>query len=330
MELINGTVQYKKADRRLYLALGNFDGVHRAHQLILKKTVEKAKSVNGISAAMIFDPHPVTALQPTNKICLLTDIADRAELMAGLELDLLFVEQFTKDFSMLTADQFINEILVERLSIREVFVGADFRFGYGGSGNADHLSLTGRQLGFKTNTMPILYDNSDQISSSTIRSLLLAGSVRKAAELLGYYLFRQGRVIRGRGRGKKLVYPTANITASPNLLWPAEGVYFTAVGNVRSETLFGVTNVGSRPTFSDHELTVETHLIDFDSIIYNHEIRIYFIEKLRDTINFSSPEQLKAQVGKDIDRCRKLMKDFNVLPFGQSNSLQPGCSVLRS
>ncbi len=169
-----------------------------------------------------------------------------------------------------------------------------------------------------------------EVSSSIIRSLLLSGDVNEAADLLRYYFFRQGRVIRGYGIGKKMVYPTANIAANPRLLWPGKGVYLTAVGGLDSGLLYGVTNVGSRPTFAHHETAVETHILDFNNTIYNREIRLCFLDKLRDTRTFSSPHKLKEQIMVDIEKSRELIKIFKVEINGKGKSLQAGCSVLRS
>lgn len=188
----------------------------------------------------------------------------------------------------------------------------------------------GEKLGFSVDISSMLKYKGKEVSSSRIRTLLLSGAVKEAAELLNYYFFRTGKVIKGYGIGKQMIYPTANIAASPRLLWPGRGVYLTAVGNLNGGCLFGVTNVGSRPTFAHYDTSVETHILDFSGTIYNYSIRLSFLEKLRETKTFSSPQQLKEQISYDIEAGRKLIPCYEQEKFGSGNPLQPGCSVLRS
>jgi len=330
MELINGIDRLPEKARQLYLALGNFDGVHRGHQHIIKKTIDHASCDKGVSAALILDPHPLIALRPDQPLTLLTDIADRAEIMAELGLDYMIVQPFSQDFFSLTPEQFIRQILVDRLKVKGVFIGGDYSFGRFGSGSSDTLCYWGEVLGFSVDVSQMLEYKGKEVSSSIIRSLLLSGDVKEAADLLRYYFYRQGRVIKGYGIGKKMVYPTANIAANPRLLWPGKGVYLTAVGRLEGGLLYGVTNVGSRPTFAHPETAVETHILDFNNTIYNRDIRICFLEKLRDTRTFNSPAQLKEQIMLDIEKSRELIKEFRQENKGRSQSLQAGCSVLRS
>ncbi len=330
MQLINGIERLPADSRPIYVALGNFDGVHRGHQEILKATVEKAKMNKGFSAALVFDPHPLVALRPEQPLCLLTDIADRAEIMSTMGLDYLVVEPFNHSVAKLSPEKFTRQILLDRLKISGVFVGENYTFGQQGAGKAETLKYWGEKLGFEVGIIPMQSWSGKAVSSSKIRSLLLSGSVREAAGLLNYHFFRYGRVVKGYGTGKRATYPTANINASPRLLWPGKGVYLTAVENLGNGPFFGVTNVGSRPTFSRHDSTVETHILDFNGTIYNYEIRLCFLEKLRDTRTFASAEQLKAQIGKDIEVGIKIIESLAQENKGISNSLQAGCSVLKS
>ncbi|MDW7739487.1 MAG: bifunctional riboflavin kinase/FAD synthetase [Bacillota bacterium] len=329
MEIVNGLERFQVKNKPLMLALGNFDGVHRGHQAILKSMINKAEKENAFSAALIFDPHPVIALQPEKKLILLTDIADRAEIMAELGLDYLLIETFNENVSKLTPEQFVRMILIEKLGIKGVFTGEDYNFGYKGSGSSETMRYWGKELGFTVEITDMVKYEGKEVSSSIIRSLILAGAVKDAADLLNYYFFRQGRVIKGYGIGRKMVYPTANIEASKRLLWPGKGVYLTAVSNLNEDIFYGVTNVGSRPTFSDHSTAVETHIIDFNGSIYNREIRLCFLEKLRDTRMFTSVVELKEQIGRDIEKSRELIKFYRQEKSGSSISLQAGCSVLR-
>lgn len=330
MEIINGVDSLPSLNKPVHLALGNFDGVHRGHQAIIRKAVEESLRNKGISAAFILTPHPVVALDPNNPLVLLTDIEDRAEIMADLGLDYLIIEQFTRDLAALTPEQFIKTVLCEKLKVKAIIVGENYRFGCRGSGSADTLRYWGKKLGFEVHVIPMLSYNGKEVSSSLIRSLLLTGEVKEAADYLNYYFYRQGLVIRGLGIGKRLVYPTANILINPHLLWPGPGVYLTAIGNISEGLLYGVTNIGSRPTFNRFERAAETHIIDFEGNIYNRVIRLCFLEKLRSIMTFSSPLKLKEQIDIDIAKSRVLINQYKQEKNGRGNSLQAGCSVLRS
>lgn len=330
MEIINGSGRLPEKGKPLFLALGNFDGVHRGHQAIINELVKRSQHHSGFSAALIFNPHPVIALGKDKPVALLTAIADRAAIMAELGLDYLIVEPFNKFISSLTPEQFVRQILIEKYAVRGVFIGENYKFGRQGAGSADTLRYWGKELNFSVDVSPLLSFKGKEVSSSLIRTLLLSGAVREAADYLNYYFFRQGRVVRGYGVGKKLVYPTANITTNQNLLWPGKGVYLTAVGNLGKQPKFGVTNVGSRPTFAHFDVTVETHIIDFNKTLYNREIRLCFLEKMRETKAFSDPAQLKKQIGRDIEQAKILIPNFSQVNKGNVFSLQAGCTMLRS
>jgi riboflavin kinase / FMN adenylyltransferase len=331
MEIINGSDRLPRTNRPLFIALGNFDGIHRGHQSIIRATVSKAREEGGLSAVLILNPHPVIALQPDKQMALLTDIADRADIMRELGLDYLVLETFTKELASYTPEQFIQKILHEKLAAAGLFIGSNYRFGRNGSGCSETLKKWGKKLGYSVQVSPIIRHKNRDVSSSLIRSLLLSGEVKEAADYLNYYFYRQGRVVKGHGIGKKFVYPTANISVKARLLWPAGGVYLTAVGNVGSGLMYGVTNVGARPTFDDFkESLAETHILDFNGDIYGREIRLCFLEKMRDTKQFSSAEELRLQIGIDIEESRRLLDYFRSERNGRGNSLQAGCSVLRS
>ena len=333
MELINGIKRWAGVERRpLFLALGNFDGVHRGHQTIIRNAVKKAKAVTGCSAALIFDPHPSILLRPDHSIALLTGIVDRAELMSGLGLDYLIVEPFTEHLASLPAENFIQNILIEQFKVRGVVVGYDYSFGRGGQGSSQLMAQWGAKMGFSVDICPLVRFNQKIVSSSSIRSFILAGAVDEAAELLNYYFFRRGKVVTGSGIGKKMIYPTANINLPPNLIQPAKGVYLTAVSGAVSPGLaFGVTNVGERPTFSLEQAGVETYILDYKGDLYHQEICLYFLEKLRDTRAFSSPQLLKEQVTLDIIRGRELIdkryRSLQQISATVVTSSIPGCML---
>jgi len=310
MELINGLNRWPAAESRpLYLALGNFDGVHIGHQAILCTAVEKAQMAKGCSAALIFDPHPSFIVRSECAFALLTDIAERAELISALNLDYCIVEPFTPEIAAMAPDSFVLDILKQKLNVSGVVVGHDYSFGRGGQGNSETMARWGSKAGFEVVICPLVEHNRKTVSSSNIRSLILAGEVSEAAELLNYYFSRRGKVTRGSGIGNKMLYPTANIVIPPGLIQPGSGVYLTAISGAKKEGLcFGVTNVGVRPTFSPERAAVETYILDFEGNLYHREIGLFFLEKLRDTRAFVSPQLLKEQIKMDIFTARELIR----------------------
>lgn len=331
MEIINGINKLPQLNRPLFLALGNFDGVHLGHQAIVKAICEKARYEEGYSAVLILNPHPLTALKPEEPVTLLTDLADRAEILQEFKLDFMIIEQFTRDFAALEPEEFVREILIRQLKVKGLFIGENYRFGKGGKGTASLMEEYGIIYGFSTEIQTLLTYKNEKVSSSLIRELILKGAVREAAEYLNYYFFREGLVTSGSGIGNKLGYPTANLITPEQLLWPGNGVYLTAVSKLENNLLYGVTNVGAKPTFKNTEQrTIETHILDYDNLIYGRHIRICFLEKLREIQAFPSADSLKKQIAKDIETGRKILQFYRQEKNGSGRPLQAGCSVLRS
>lgn len=293
----------------LYLALGNFDGIHRGHQAVIGSAVKKARSAGGAAAVLLFEPHPAMLLHPGRPFCLLTGMEERASLMAELGLDYLIVEPFTAEMASLSPEIFVRSILLQKFKISGVCIGDDYSFGKGGAGGEKLMRQYGQNMGFEVAVHPMEEAAGAAISSSAIKKLLEEGAVEQAALLLNYYFHRSGTVVAGHGRGEKLLYPTANMVPSPHLVWPGTGVYLTAVGGLEQPPRYGLTNVGTNPTFCDGELTVETHILDFCGNLYGREITLYFLMRLRDTRSFSSPLLLREQIGNDIDRGRKTARE---------------------
>jgi len=331
LEIINSINRLPQIAKPLFIALGNFDGVHRGHQAILKAVNEKARAEKGCSAVLIFNPHPISALRPGKPVTLLTDLADRAEIIQELNINYMIIEPFTPAFAALEPLEFVKQVLIDKLNVKGVYVGENYRFGYQGKGTAVKLDQWGKEYEFFVSIQPLVSFNNKKVSSSLIRDLILSGAVNEAADYLNYYFFREGTVTHGRGVGNKFIYPTANLISTDELLWPGQGVYLTAVGKVKEVLLYGVTNVGSTPTFKvEDKRMIETYIIDFNKNIYNKRIRLCFLEKLRDTQEFASPEKLKEQIGKDIKNGLYLLNKMRMEKNGSGHSLQAGGSVLRS
>ncbi len=305
MEIIYSLNGYSR-EKELYLALGNFDGIHRGHQAVIRSAVSRARSGGGAAGALLFDPHPSVLLHPERPFCLLTGIEERSALMDELGLDYLFVEQFTAETASMSPEEFIRGILLHKFKISGVSIGDDYSFGRGGSGREDLMQDYGKSLGFTVTVSPMEKAAGIVISSSAIKKLLAEGAVERAALLLNYFFHRRGKIVPGHGRGKKMLYPTANMIPSPHLVWPGSGVYLTAIGGLERRVHFGLTNVGTKPTFKDGALSVETHILDFDGDLYGRDIKVYFLMRLRDTRSFSSASLLREQIRDDISRGREI------------------------
>ena len=308
MEIIYSANSCFEKDK-LYLALGNFDGIHRGHQAVIRSAVKRARAAGGTAAVLLFEPHPSILLHPDRPFCLLTGMEERAALMAELGLDCLFVEPFTARTASLSPEDFVRSILLQKFGISGVSIGDDYSFGRGGAGGEELMRHYGESAGFDVMVCPMEEASGVAISSSAIKKLLEKGAVEQAALLLNYYFHRRGKIVPGHGRGGKLLYPTANMIPSPLLVWPGPGVYLTAVGGLGQPLCYGLTNVGPNPTFRDSAFSVETHILDFQGNLYGREIGLYFLTRLRDTRSFSSPRLLREQIGDDINRGREIARE---------------------
>lgn len=297
---VQGLEQWPGPGRPLYLALGNFDGVHRGHQLIIKRTVDLARQRGGVSAVLVFNPHPQALLNPEPPFPMLTDLPGKAEIISALGVDYFIVQQFNLQLASTSPELFVNNYLWDKLRVNGVIIGEDYSFGREGQGTPLTMRKLGKRYGFGVEICPLLEYDGRLVSSSAIRELIISGEVLKASGLLNYYFFRYGEVITGAGRGDRLLYPTANLKVSPDLLWPGQGVYCTAVEGATGEVCFGVTNVGGAPTFRQETMSVETHILNFRGNLYHKTIKVYFLEKLRGVISFATPGDLKNQITRDI------------------------------
>ncbi len=287
------------------LSIGNYDGVHLGHQAILRRVVERARSLGVPGIAMTFDPHPLKVLAPERAPRLLTLLPQRLELLRRTGLDAVLVVPFTERFARTPAERFVRELLVERLAVREVYIGAAFRFGADREGTVDLLAALGRRLGFSAEGIPAVTVDGDPVSSTRVRRAVAHGDVSTAWRLLGRPTFVDGAVFEGQRLGRKLGFPTLNI-AVENELYPAHGVYVTGV-HIPSfgRTFAAVTNIGVRPTlYENFGTTVESHLLDFTADVYRERVRLFFFERLRDERVLGSPMALVAQIRRDVEAAR--------------------------
>ncbi len=295
-----------KGMKKVILTLGNFDGVHLGHRKIIKKVVRRARSLKLQSAVYTFDPHPLKVVAPQRSPLLLTDAATKARLIKALGIDNLIFARFTKELAERHPEDFVRSVIVNGVSAKEVWVGHDFAFGRGRAGTAENLKELGRKYGFEVFVIPAYKKGGHIVSSSRIRTLLHSGRVEEAARLLSARYSIKGRVVRGRNIGKSIGFPTANISAASELV-PKNGVYAGYV-SLKDGLLPCVVNIGTAPTFGARPRTIEVHILDFRGNLYGKKIEVAFVRRLRSERAFASKEKLVAQIGKDVERARRLLR----------------------
>ena len=307
MDVIRGIENIPTNLRCAVVTIGNFDGIHLGHQLIIRRLVEEARRENCPAIVISFDPHPKMVLHPERRpFYLITSLEEKIRLLAGLDVDTFILIPFSLEYARTTAEEFVRGVLAERLHIRKIIIGHDYTFGRGKEGNEAFLSSFGRLLGFEVEVMNAVRVGETTVSSTRIREALLAGEVRLAASLLGRPYNLSGRVVSGNRRGVRLGFPTANISPDKELV-PARGVYAVQVllEGIRHK---GALSIGINPTFSDERRSIEVYILDFNEDIYGKTLDMLFIERLRDEIRFASPEKLIAQIDRDIARVREILR----------------------
>ncbi len=283
------------------VTVGTFDGVHHGHRALIETVVEKAKERDARSVVISFDPHPRDIINPGSAgIKQLTTISERREILEEIGIDVLLIIPFTRDFSLLSSEEFVEDIVYKKVGVSEFVIGYDHHFGKDRSGTIETVENLGRKLGFDAFVVSKREMGEVTISSTTIRRELSEnGDVEQAANLLGRSYRLNGIVIHGDKRGRKIGYPTANLKAEhPNKVIPKNGVYAVKV-RVGEEWFGGMMNIGHRPTFDKIELRLEVNIFNFDEDIYGQTIQIRFIERLRDEVKFSGVEELIDQLGSD-------------------------------
>jgi riboflavin kinase/FMN adenylyltransferase len=306
MEVIWKAKDFGRSFKNPVLTLGNFDGVHLGHQRIFRQVCRKAREIGGESIAYTFNPHPVQLLKPDLGPFLLLPVEERIRMIGELGIDVIICAEFTREFAALAAEEFVRDILHRQIGVRRVYVGENTTFGRGREGSVSLLKEFGRKYGFAVEAVEPVEVRGALISSSRVRKLVREGDVREAAELLGRRPFLLGEVIHGFGRGsRKLGFPTANLKID-GLLVPKPGIY--AVWAIhKGETFPGVANLGWSPTFHDQKFSIEIHILNFDKDIYGEPLRVEFVERQRDEATFRGPEDLIAQIKKDVEQAKKIL-----------------------
>ena len=290
------------------ITIGNFDGVHIGHQALFHEVIEKADTIDGTSIAMTFDPHPIRVLKQNGDPPLITLYEQKVELIERTGIDVLICVPFTKAFASISADEFIRNLLVEKIGMKAIVVGEDYSFGKDREGNPDMLRAYALDCGFEVivaDWIKAAKGVTDRISSTRIRELVTDGNMAEAEKMLGRHYQIRGRVVTGRDRGGKVLgIPTANINLHDELC-PKTGIYAVTV-ECEGQQHRGVANIGYSPTFEDHEFTVEVHILDFNANIYGERIRVNFIQRIRDEKKFSAISELIEQIKKDIAAAREI------------------------
>lgn len=307
MVIIKGLKALKQTYKKPILTIGNFDGVHIGHQKIFRLVNETAAAVKGTPVAITFDPHPVRVLAPESGLRLITPFEEKIRLMGLYGIDVVVCINFDRDFANKNPETFVKEVIVDRLGAQEVIVGHNYAFGKGKKGSTEMLRRRGKKYGFTLKVVRNTRVLGSVVSSSHIRGLIARGRVYEAASLLGRPYMLQGRVVRGAGRGAKILNtPTANIKPLNELI-PKDGVYAVRAG-LGGKLYDAVANIGTNPTFGDKETSYEVHLFDFAKNIIDKDLRVYFIERLRDEKTFRDIKVLQDNIAKDIACARNILK----------------------
>ncbi len=290
--------------------MGNFDGIHLGHQILVRNTVEESRRLGYPSTVLTFEPHPLKILAPERAPLLILSYEDKMDLLEGIGVDIVVAQRFDRDFASIAADDFVRRFLVDRLKVRKLWVGRDLRFGQGRKGGTEDLLRLAPGAGFEVSVLdPILLDGV-RISSTRIRQLVEAGRVDEVRPMLGRYHFVSGRVVTGHRRGQTLGFPTANIAAQTEVV-PLNGIYATLI-QLKSKQWLSVSSVGVNPTFGGGSRTVESFILDFEGNLYGEGVKLSFVQRIRDEKNFVRVEDLIAEMHEDVKRAEAVFEGLGL------------------
>ncbi|MCD6293266.1 MAG: bifunctional riboflavin kinase/FAD synthetase [Deltaproteobacteria bacterium] len=287
------------------VAIGNFDGVHLGHRSLFELAISQAQELGLQATVLTFCPHPLKLLFPDRRIFLITSYERKANLIAACGIDNLVIAPFDHQFANLTADEFVKKVLIHHLGAAVVVVGNNYTFGRNREGSLAHLQKLGRDWGFAVEIAQPYRLDGELVSSTKIREAIMQGEIEKASRFLGRPCAIVGRVIRGKGRGQGIGFPTANLVSEVEL-YPKEGVY-AVWAEYQGERYMGVVNIGYNPTFADTGLTVEAHILDFDQDLYDQDLKIIFVKHLRSEKTCSGIEELRQLIAADVSKTRQLL-----------------------
>jgi riboflavin kinase/FMN adenylyltransferase len=287
------------SSKKTIVTIGTFDGVHIGHQKIIEKLIQETKKADCESLILTFFPHPRMVLNGSSSIKLLNTINEKSSLLEKMGLDNLVVHPFDKKFSNLSAEEFVKTILVDSFNLKKIIIGYDHRFGNNRSANIDDLISFGKKYDFEVEQISAQEIDSVSVSSTKIRDAITDGNMIIANEFLGYDYVLSGKIITGKQLGRTIGFPTANIKIEENYkLIPKNGVYIVK-SHLQEKTVFGIMNIGLNPTVNGEDLSIEVHFLDFEADLYNKNITVSVIARIRDEQKFTSIDLLKAQIQED-------------------------------
>lgn len=300
---------FKTPINKTVVTIGTFDGVHIGHKFVLKRVIELAQINDYKSTVLTFFPHPRMVLQQDSSIKLLNTIKEKENLLSEIGIDNLIIHPFDLEFSRLSAEEFVKDVLIEKLNVGIIIIGHDHRFGRNRTANIDDLIEYGIEYGFEVQEISAKEIDDISISSTKIRTALLEGNITTANNYLGYNYFMSGKVVHGKQIGRTIDFPTANIEISEDYkLIPKNGVYIVS-SKINNTTYFGMMNIGTNPTVDGLEQKIEVHFFDFNSDIYNQDITVEIHSRIRDEKKYNSLDELKVQLQKDELTSREFIKN---------------------
>jgi riboflavin kinase/FMN adenylyltransferase len=293
------------------VTIGTFDGVHIGHQKIIKQLVDTGKKEELKSVILTFFPHPRMVLQKDSNIKLIHTIDERSSILNNLGLDYLLIKKFTKVFSSLSAEDFVKQILVDKLNAKKIIIGYDHRFGRNRNASIEELKTFGKVYNFEVEEISVQDIDDVSVSSTKIRSALNEGDITKANTFLGHPFMITGTVVKGKGLGRQLNFPTANIYIEETYkLIPKQGSYIVS-SIIDGNKIYGMMNIGVNPTVDGEKESIEVHFFNFNKDIYNKKIQIDLLKRIRDEQKFESVDALKKQLAKDQEMALKFIATQN-------------------
>lgn len=321
MRIYNGLHEICEPFHEPALVIGNFDGVHLGHQALFQKVVEVAG--DGDKLALTFEPHPMVFLRPEKGLKRISTLEQKIEMIRRSGIEHLIILPFNKELADTPADVFVQHVLCDKIGVKHLIVGYDYAFGKGRQGDIPFLRQKGKEYGFSVHVVEPVMVHHMVVSSTKIRELVARGDVRMVYDLLGRYYQIRGEVRHGYRRGGSLLgYPTANLHLEEDYLSPASGVYAVQVICL-SSCFWGVLNIGVNPTFNGQTVVAEAHLLDFDGELYGKQIKVNLVEKLRDERKFNSVDELRMQIGRDIESARLILSQEPGLGRGCVEGIMP-------
>ncbi|HHT50426.1 MAG TPA: bifunctional riboflavin kinase/FAD synthetase [Eubacteriaceae bacterium] len=304
MQIIEKYIDNHKETDQMVIALGYFDGIHLGHQKLIKRAKKIAETKNLKSAVFTFKSHPLSILAPERVPRLIYSNSKKIKIIQSLGIDYLIFPEFSNELMLTKAEDFVKDILVDKFNMKHAVIGFNYKFGYKESGTPQTLIDLGKKYGFEVTIIEAVKADGITISSTNIRKQIQKGEMETAKNFLGCYYSISGKVVKGKGLGKKLSIPTANINIDNKIVLPKNGVYKTIV-KIEDNKYKAITNIGLNPTFENHPYSIETYILDFNQDIYGIDIEIYFLKRIRGERKFNTLEELVNQIQKDIEIAKK-------------------------